>query len=131
MATKPKPRAESKAKPLTKGKAVRCARWVREASRALDEMERNPPSEESLAPFKTRNWIRKGEGMLAGLKPIAVLALVLILAGCLGRGDPAHLDRLRVLDELRETNYRLEQQRDTRHSVEKYRPDIWNRMFAD
>ncbi len=45
------------------------AQWVREASAILDAMERNPPSEKSLAPFKTRNWIRKGEGMLAGLKP--------------------------------------------------------------
>ena len=131
MAAKPKPRAESKAKPLTKGKAMRDARWVREARAILDEMERNPPSKESLAPWRTENWRRKGEGMLQGLKPIAVLALVALVAGCLGRGDPAHLDRLRVLDELRETNYRLEQQRDTRHPVERYRPDIWRRMFAD
>ncbi len=46
------------------------ARWVREASAILDEMERNPPSKESLAPFRTKNWIRKGEGMLAGLRPV-------------------------------------------------------------
>ena len=110
---------------LTKAKA----RWIREASAILDAMERNPPSRAMLAPFRTASWIAKGRGMLAGLKPIAVLALVILLAGCLGRGDPAHLDRLRVLDELRETNYRLEQQRDTRHPVERYRPDIWNRMF--
>ncbi len=45
-------------------------RWVREASAILDEMERNPPSEESLAPFRTKNWIDKGEGMLAGLRPV-------------------------------------------------------------
>ena len=135
MAPKPKPRSESKANPLTKGKARRGgksgAEFVREASAILDEMERNPPSKESLAPFRTKNWIRKGEGMLAGLKPIACLAFVALVAGCLGSGDPARLDRLRVLDELGEINYQLEGDRDTRHSVERYRPDIWNRMFAD
>ena len=124
-------RAESKAKTLIKGKAMRGPRWVREASAILDEMERNPPSKESLAPWRTRNWIRKGEGMLQGLKPIAVLALVVLVGGCLGRGDPAHLDRLRALDELRQINFTLEQDRDTRHPVEIARPDIWNRMFAD
>ncbi len=87
MAPNPQSRAESKAKPLTKGKARRDARWIREASAILDEMERNPPSKESLAPFRTKNWIRKGEGMLQGLKPVACLALVVLLAGCLGRGD--------------------------------------------
>ncbi len=132
---KPKSCAESKANPLTKGKARRGgksgAEFVREASAILDEMERNPPSKESLAPFRTKNWIRKGEGMLRGLKPIACLALVVLVAGCLGRGDPARLDRLRVLDALGEINYQLERDQDTRHSVERYRPDIWNRMFAD
>ena len=58
-----------------------------------------------------------------------LLLILLLLGGCLGRGDPARLDRLRVLDELGEINYQLERDRDTRHSVEKYRPDIWNRMF--
>ena len=107
----------------------RDARWIREASAILDEMERNPPSKESLAPFRTKNWIAKGRGFL-GIKNLACLALVVLLAGCLGRGNAVNLHELRVLDELRETNYRLEQQRDTRHPVEKYRPDIWNRMFA-
>ncbi len=46
------------------------AEWIAETSRILDEMERNPPSEESLAPFRTKNWIDKGEGMLAGLRPV-------------------------------------------------------------
>ena len=104
-------------------------RWIREASAILDEMERNPPSKESLAPFRTKNWIAKGQGWLL-LKPVACLALVVLLAGCLGRGNAVNLHELRVLDELRETNYRLEQHRDTRHSVEKYRPDIWNRFFT-
>lgn len=46
------------------------ARWIREASAILDAMERNPPSRASLAPWRTKNWIAKGEGMLAGLKPV-------------------------------------------------------------
>ena len=59
-----------------------------------------------------------------------LLLILLLLGGCLGRSDPARLDRLRVLDELRQINYQLERDRDTRHSVERYRPDIWNRLFA-
>ncbi len=35
-------------------------KWIKETSAILDAMERNPPSKESLAPFRTRNWIRKG-----------------------------------------------------------------------
>ncbi len=60
-----------------------------------------------------------------------LLLTLLLLGGCLGRSDPARLDRLRVLDELGEINYQLKRDQDTRHSVERYRPDIWNRMFAD
>ena len=105
------------------------AAWVAKCSRILDALEALDPADPSLAPFQTLNWRRKGAGMLAGLKPVACLALLILLAGCLGRGDPAHLDRLRVLDELRQINYQLEQQRDTWHPVERYRPDIWNRMF--
>ncbi len=106
-------------------------RWVREASAILDEMERNPPSKESLAPWRTDSLRRKGEGMLRGLKPIACLALVVLVAGCLGRDNAVNLHELRVLDELRQINFTLEQGRDTRHPVEIARPDIWNRMFAD
>ncbi len=58
-----------------------------------------------------------------------LLIILLLLGGCLGRGDPAHLHELRVLDELRQINYQLERDRDTRHPVERYRPDIWRRMF--
>ena len=57
------------------------AEWVREASAILDEMEKHPPSKESLAPFRTKNWIAKGKGMLRGLKPIALVVL-LALGGC-------------------------------------------------
>ena len=104
-------------------------KWITRAREALDLMERHPPSEEELAPWRTKNWIAKGEGMLWGLKPIAVLALVALVAGCLGRGNAVNLHELRVLDELRQINFTLEQGRDTRHPVERYRPDIWNRMF--
>lgn len=105
------------------------AEIVAENNRILDEVDAMDPNDPSLAPFKTKNWIDKGRGMLQGLKPIAVLALVVLLAGCLGRGNAVNLHELRVLDELRETNYRLEQQRDTRHPVEIARPDIWNRLM--
>ena len=140
MASKPKPRAKSKANPLTKGKAGRDARWIREASAILDEMETWDPDDPRLAPFKTKNWRRKGfplgcamGPLYRGPKTIAVLALVVLVGGCLGNGNhstPAHLDRHAIIDELSETNAHLDRQRDTRHSVEKYRPDLWNRFFA-
>ncbi len=106
------------------------ARWVREASAILDEMEKHPPSEEELAPFRTKTWIAKGRGFL-GIKHLGCLALIVLLAGCLGRDNSVNLFELRVLDELRQINFTLEQGRDTRHPVEIARPDIWNRMFAD
>ena len=123
---------------MTPKRKPREPKWITRARKALDEVEKMDPNDPSLAPFKTRSWARKGwplgkamGPLYRGPKTIACLALVVLVAGCLGRGDPAHLDRLRVLDELRQINYQLEQQRDTRHPVERYRPDIWNRMFAD
>ena len=104
-------------------------KWITRAREALDAMERNPPSTKNLAPWRTKNWIAKGQGWLL-LKPIAVLALVALVAGCLGRGNAVNLHELRVLDELRQINFTLEQGRDTRHPVQIHRPDIWNRMFA-
>ncbi len=55
--------------------------WVARSSRILDDMEKWDPDDPRLAPFKTKNWIDKGKGMLRGLKPIAVVVL-LALGGC-------------------------------------------------
>ena len=82
---------------MAKPKEKRDPLWIREARAIMDEMERNPPSEEELAPFRTKNWIEKGRGFL-GIKHLACLALVVLLAGCLGRGNDVNLHELRVLD---------------------------------
>ena len=138
MAPKPKPRSESKANPLTKGKARRGgksgAEFVREASAILDEMERNPPSEESLAPFRTKNWIDKGEGMLRGLKPIAVVVL-LALGGCTQGWladwgpDQAPHSSTYVPGQGIVRTYHYGLPRDPLGSVHEFRPDIYYRMF--
>ncbi len=46
------------------------AEWIAEASRILDEVDAMDPNDPALAPWQTENWRRKGEGMLAGLKPV-------------------------------------------------------------
>ncbi len=113
-------------------------KWITEARKALDEMETwdsdDPHIAARIAPFRTQNWIRKGWGMLAGLKPIAVVVL-LALGGCtqgwLASWAPsggAHSTT--YIGGRAITTYHYPAP-DTRHSVERWRPDIWNRMFAD
>ncbi len=57
------------------------AEIVAESNKILDEVDAMDPGDPSLAPFRTKNWLAKEEGMLAGLKPIAVVVL-LALGGC-------------------------------------------------
>ncbi len=108
-------------------------RWVRVASRALDEMECNPPSEESLAPWRTDSWRRKGEGMLQGLKPIAVI-LLLALGGCAkgwledwapsgGAHSTTYIDGRAI------TTYHYPAP-DPLGSVHEFRPDIYHRFYG-
>ncbi|MCZ6465805.1 MAG: hypothetical protein O6829_00825 [Alphaproteobacteria bacterium] len=137
---KPKSCAESKANPLTKGKARRGgksgAEFVREASAILDEMERNPPSKESLAPFRTKNWIRKGEGMLQGLKPIAVVVL-LVLGGCApgwladwAPDQSPHSSTYVPGQGIVRTYHYGTTPRDPLGSVHEFRPDIYRRFYG-
>ena len=73
-------------------KKPRDPKWITEARKALDEMETwdsdDPHIAARIAPFRTQNWIRKGWGMLAGLKPIAVVVL-LALGGAVHRAGSA------------------------------------------
>ncbi len=115
-------------------------KWIRETSAILDEMERNPPSKESLAPFRTRNWIRKGEGMLRGLKPIAVILLFVFVGGCAAwdeyvrlvtapyRGVPYSVTwDAETGRSIRTYHYG---QRDPLGSVHQYRPDIYHGFYG-
>ena len=106
--------------------------WITEAREALDAMERHPPSEKELAPFRTKTWIAKGEGMLVGLKPIAVVVL-LALGGCtegwLESFASAAGDHSTTFVGGRAITTYHYPPPDSRHSVERLRPDIWFRMF--
>ncbi len=110
------------------------AEIVAENNRILDEVDKMDPNDPSLAPFRTKNWLAKGEGMLAGLKPVAVVVL-LALGGCaegwlesFAPAGGAHSTT--YIGGRAITTYHYPAP-DTRHSVERWRPDIWNRMFAD
>lgn len=110
-------------------------KWITEARKALDEMETwdsdDPHIAARIAPFRTQNWIRKGWGMLAGLKPIACLVLVALVAGCLGREDPggrARFDRFQILNEIRWI--RENHIGDPLGPVHEARPDIYHGFFG-
>ncbi len=46
------------------------AEIVAENNRLLDEVDKIDPKDPSLAPFRTKNWLDKGKGMLRGLQPV-------------------------------------------------------------
>ncbi len=44
--------------------------WIAESNRILDDMETWDPDDPRLAPFKTRNWRRKGFPLGAHMGPL-------------------------------------------------------------
>ena len=112
-------------------------KWITEARKALDEMETwdsdDPHIAARIAPFRTQNWIRKGWGMLAGLKPIAVVVL-LALGGC----GPGWLEDWAPLSGAHSTTYVNGRAITTYHypapdplgSVHEFRPDIYRRFYG-
>ncbi len=119
---------------MTRTRKPREPKWITRARKALDEVEKMDPNDPSLAPFRTKNWIRKGEGMVAGLKPIACLVIMLaMVAGCTraqwaawapsgGAHSTTYIDGRAI------TTYHYPAP-DPLGSVHEFRPDIYYRMF--
>ena len=109
---------------------ARDPKWIARAREVLDAMERRPPSAKELAPFRSKNWIDKGQGWLR-LKPVACLALLILLAGCAGIGDPgvaARMDRHQIIDSLTQIEKRLE--RDPQGPIHMTRPRLYHDFFG-
>ena len=110
--------------------------WIAETNRLLDEVEKMDPNDPALAPWQTENWRRKGEGMLAGLKPVAVVVL-LALGGCTQgwladwAPDQAPHSSTYVPGQgiVRTYHYGITP-RDPLGSVHEFRPDIYRRFYG-